>query len=84
MRCAVISAATFDRHCADGSQIDDAELIVQEVIANSIEHAEGPVWVQLTWLPNSQSPSVRDLGPGSDFPPTRPCQPYRLNLSRPG
>ena len=64
----------LERHCADGPQIDDAELIVQEAIANAIEHADGPVWVQLSWLTNSQSSSCAILV-RFDFPPVRPHQP---------
>jgi anti-sigma regulatory factor (Ser/Thr protein kinase) len=52
------------RHAHDATDVLDAELVVQELLANAFEHAAGPVWVQLTWLSDRPRLVVRDLGAG--------------------
>src|SRR5512135_1180471 len=32
------------RHGEPGAEVGDAELVVQELLANAVEHATGPVW----------------------------------------
>lgn len=56
--------AYLSRHAAGPDGVDEAELIVQEVVTNALKHAGGPVWVQLTWLDREPTLVVRDLGPG--------------------
>ncbi len=52
------------RHSEPDSDVGDAELVVQELVANALEHATGPVWVHLSWLADQPELVVRDLGPG--------------------
>ena len=54
----------LNRHSEPDSNMGDAELIVQELVANALEHATGPVWVHLSWLADQPELVVRDLGPG--------------------
>ncbi len=56
--------AYLARHSLDGTGVDEALLTVQELVANGLEHAAGPVWVQLSWLEEQPTLTVRDLGPG--------------------
>lgn len=54
------------RHAADTGQLDDAELVVSELLGNTARHAAGPVWASLGWPHESPVLTVRDLGPGFD------------------
>ncbi|QNN52827.1 ATP-binding protein [Nocardioides mesophilus] len=54
------------RHAATGGEIDDAELVVSELLGNTARHAAGPVWVTLAWQASSPVLTVSDLGPGFD------------------
>jgi anti-sigma regulatory factor (Ser/Thr protein kinase) len=54
------------RHAAEGSEIDAAELIVAELLGNTVRHAAGPVWATVSWLGESPTLTVQDLGPGFD------------------
>jgi anti-sigma regulatory factor (Ser/Thr protein kinase) len=56
----------LQRHGEPGTDVSDAELIVEEVVGNAVRHADGPVWVSLSWLERSPTLTVRDLGPGFD------------------
>ncbi|HEX3002901.1 MAG TPA: ATP-binding protein, partial [Angustibacter sp.] len=56
------------RHAAPGTDVSDAELVVQELLANAFEHAEGPAWVHLTWADDRPHLVVRDLGAGFALP----------------
>jgi anti-sigma regulatory factor (Ser/Thr protein kinase)/predicted ArsR family transcriptional regulator len=58
------------RHAESGAAIQDAELVVQELLANAVEHAPGPIWVRLTWLAQEPDLEVWDLGPGFDLSAT--------------
>src|SRR5512144_743853 len=61
--------AYLERHALPGSAFGDAELIVQELLANTLEHAAGPVWVRLSWTREKPDLGVSDLGPGFSLPP---------------
>ncbi len=52
------------RHGEAGARVEDAELVVQELVANAVEHATGPVWVRLSWVTPEPVVDVWDLGPG--------------------
>ena len=54
------------RHAAEGSEIDAAELVVAELLGNTVRHAAGPVWVTVSWPGESPTLTVQDLGPGFD------------------
>jgi anti-sigma regulatory factor (Ser/Thr protein kinase) len=56
------------RHATPGTDVSDAELVVQELLANAFEHADGPAWVQLTWADDRPHLVVRDLGAGFTLP----------------
>jgi PAS domain S-box-containing protein len=53
----------------DQSDVFSAELIVGEIIANTVAHAPGLVEVELDWSDEKPSLIVRDTGPG--FPSAR-------------
>lgn len=57
------------RHGEDGEPFE-AELVVQELLANAVEHASGPVWVRLSWLEEEPELEVLDLGPGFSLDPS--------------
>lgn len=63
------------RHADDATHVDDAELVVQELLANAVEHASGPIWVHLSWLEDQPDFVVRDLGEGFTIPTGAPAPP---------
>jgi anti-sigma regulatory factor (Ser/Thr protein kinase) len=58
--------AYLRRHGEPGSEVDDAALVVEEIVGNAIRHAGGPIWVSLAWREVAPTLTVRDLGPGFD------------------
>jgi anti-sigma regulatory factor (Ser/Thr protein kinase) len=56
-------AAFLRRHAAEAEAVDDAELVVSELLGNAVEHAGGPVWVSLDWSAAQPLLTVHDLGP---------------------
>ncbi|MER5265360.1 methanogen output domain 1-containing protein [Actinosynnema sp. NPDC002837] len=51
------------RHAEAGpEQLADAELIAQEMLANAIDHSDGPIWVSLEWSQAHPVLTVRDMG----------------------
>ncbi|HYW54953.1 MAG TPA: ATP-binding protein [Dongiaceae bacterium] len=48
----------------DGSDLDGAETIVGELVANVIRHAPGPIGVYCSWDENGAVLVVSDRGPG--------------------
>ena len=46
----------------DADQLADAELIAQEMVANAIDHSDGPIWVSLEWSEIHPVLTVRDMG----------------------
>ncbi len=46
----------------DPDQLADAELIAEEMVANAIDHSEGPIWVSLEWSETHPVLTVRDMG----------------------
>jgi len=65
----------LERHAAPGADIVAAELIVSELIANALRHAEGAAWVSLTWPDQHPVLQVADLGPGFALDPRLPEDP---------
>ena len=55
------------RHADPAADLGDATLVVQELLANAVEHATGPAWVRLTWTAAEPDLEVWDLGPGFDL-----------------
>ncbi|MGN6635729.1 MAG: ATP-binding protein, partial [Oryzihumus sp.] len=68
--------AYLRRHGDAGSEVEDAELALSEVVGNAVRHSGGPVWVSLSWTQVQPVLTVRDLGPG--FDPARLGQPVTL------
>ena len=56
----------LDRHAEPGTDVSDAELVVEELVGNAVRHAGGGFWVSLTWRELSPTLRVLDLGPGFD------------------
>lgn len=54
------------RHAADDAHLDEAEVVVSELLGNTARHAAGPVWAALGWPQEAPVLTVRDLGPGFD------------------
>jgi anti-sigma regulatory factor (Ser/Thr protein kinase) len=50
----------------DSEGADSSELIVGELLANTVEHAPGPVEVAIAWIASQPVLIVRDTGPGLD------------------
>lgn len=54
----------LDRHgTGEPPDLDAAELVVAELLANAYEHGGGPIWVTLDWSGESPLLTVHDLGP---------------------
>ncbi|MEU4746381.1 methanogen output domain 1-containing protein [Actinosynnema sp. NPDC023658] len=47
---------------ASADQLADAELIAEEMLANAIDHSDGPIWVSLEWSGPHPVLTVRDMG----------------------
>jgi anti-sigma regulatory factor (Ser/Thr protein kinase) len=60
--------AYLARHAQPGADLDAAEIVVDELIANVVRHAEGPMWVSLDWTTEEPVLTVRDVGPGFSMP----------------
>jgi anti-sigma regulatory factor (Ser/Thr protein kinase) len=56
--------AYLRRHAAPGSDLDDAELVISELLANAVEHARGPAWISIRWDTAHPVLTVSDLGQG--------------------
>jgi anti-sigma regulatory factor (Ser/Thr protein kinase) len=54
------------RHGDSSGGLDEAEVVVSELLGNTARHAAGPVWVTLSWRAPAPTLVVRDLGPGFD------------------
>lgn len=50
--------------CSDTTEVFTSELIVGEILANTVEHAPGLVEVHLDWTHEHPTLTVRDTGPG--------------------
>lgn len=60
------------RHAADPSSVEDAELVVAELLGNVVRHAAGPAWVSIVWSAARPVLTVQDLGPGFLLEPRLP------------
>jgi anti-sigma regulatory factor (Ser/Thr protein kinase) len=56
-------ATYLRRHAREEDRVDDAELVVSELLSNAAEHAGGSVWVSLDWSAPQPVLTVHDLGP---------------------
>jgi anti-sigma regulatory factor (Ser/Thr protein kinase) len=55
--------AFLRRHAENPDDVDDARLVVSELVGNAVHHAGGPVWVSLDWSRAQPLLVVHDLGP---------------------
>ena len=60
------------RHATDAEQVWAAEIIVGEILANAVEHANGPIWVSVNWSDAEPELAVHDLGDSFALDPTLP------------
>lgn len=60
----------LERHAADGSDIDGAQLVASELVTNAMQNSDGPVWATLDWGTSRPVLSVHDLGSGFELDPT--------------
>ncbi len=55
--------AQLARHSdASPDDLADAELIAAELLANAVDHSQGPIWVSLEWSGPRPTLSVHDMG----------------------
>jgi len=59
--------AFLRRHAEDPADVDDARLVVAELVGNAVHHAGGPVWVSLDWSQARPLLTVHDLGPAFEL-----------------
>jgi anti-sigma regulatory factor (Ser/Thr protein kinase) len=65
------------RHAEPGADLFATELILGELLANTVEHAPGFVEVLIEWPDEQPTIRVRDAGPGFKLPrPSLPDDPY--------
>jgi predicted ArsR family transcriptional regulator/anti-sigma regulatory factor (Ser/Thr protein kinase) len=65
--------AQLVRHAdASPDELEDAELIAGELLANAIDHSQGPIWVCLDWSGPQPTLLVRDMGAMFALPVTAP------------
>lgn len=65
--------AHLRRHASSPDGVEEADLVVAELLANAVEHASGPAWVSLRWDGERPELSVADLGPGFSLAPSLPA-----------
>jgi anti-sigma regulatory factor (Ser/Thr protein kinase)/predicted ArsR family transcriptional regulator len=65
----------LQRHAEHGADIDGAELVVAEILANAVEHASGLIWVELDWAQPIARLAVHDLGADFEVPASLPSDP---------
>jgi anti-sigma regulatory factor (Ser/Thr protein kinase) len=56
----------LSRHARPESRLDDAAIVVSELLTNAVAHTAGPAWVTLNWDGQNPILTVADLGPGFD------------------
>ncbi len=77
--CALRSPSCVGRSClrwhADSGpdELDDAELIAGELLANAVDHSRGPIWVSLDWPDSKPTLTVRDMGAMFTLPVSAPA-----------
>jgi anti-sigma regulatory factor (Ser/Thr protein kinase) len=64
--------AFLRRHAGDPAEVDNAEVVIAELLANAVEHAGGSIWVSVDWTGTLPVLSVHDLGPSFQLDPSRP------------
>ncbi|GAB6897381.1 ATP-binding protein [Kineosporia succinea] len=64
--------AALRLRAALGSDLDSAEIVVAELLSNTLAHTTGPAWLTLSWNGPHPLLSVADSGPGFDRLPTLP------------
>jgi anti-sigma regulatory factor (Ser/Thr protein kinase)/predicted ArsR family transcriptional regulator len=57
----------LERHAEPGSDLDAAEIVAGELLANVTRHAVGPAWVSVDWSKEAPLLAVHDLGPGFEL-----------------
>jgi anti-sigma regulatory factor (Ser/Thr protein kinase) len=65
----------LERHASVDADLDAAELVLSELLANGVLHAGGPVWVAVRWGGTHPVVTVADLGPGFDLDTSLPDDP---------
>jgi anti-sigma regulatory factor (Ser/Thr protein kinase)/predicted ArsR family transcriptional regulator len=50
------------RHASEPAAVDDAELVIEELLGNALRHSDGPVWVSLEWGGTHPTLAISDLG----------------------
>ncbi len=55
------------RHADPASDVESAEVVASELLANVTRHAPGPAWVSLTWGGANPVLEVRDVGAGFEL-----------------
>ena len=65
--------AQLVRHAgASPDELADAELIAGELLANAVDHSQGPIWAALDWTEPRPTLRVRDMGAMFTLPVTAP------------
>lgn len=65
--------AQLTRHAdASAEELTDAELIAGELLANAVDHSQGPIWACLDWSQPQPTLTVRDMGSMFTLPVTAP------------
>ncbi len=67
--------AYLGRHADREEGLDEAELIVSELLNNGALHSDGPLWVTVRWSEQHPTLSVADLGAGFQLEPALPDDP---------
>jgi hypothetical protein len=55
------------RHAEIDASLDDAELVIAELLTNAVRHTTGPSWVGIDWRDERPTLWVADIGPGFDL-----------------
>lgn len=57
----------LQRHGAESAAVDMSVLAFTELVNNGVEHAEGPLWIEVDWSGVHPIVSVNDLGPSFEL-----------------
>jgi len=67
--------AYLERHALDHEGVEQADVVVAELLSNAVRHAGTGAWIEVVWDEEQPLVTVRDVGPGFTFAGSEPPPP---------
>lgn len=58
----------LERHAVPGADLSGAQIVISELLTNSVEHSGSMIWVSIDWRSSHPVVTVHDLGPDFERP----------------